>query len=101
MFQLECPCLGRLKRVRIGHDNSGVGAGWYLDKVIIDDLDQGIVYEFPCDRWFDRKEDDGAIWRDLICGVGPMDAPPGEQYVLVIETLLQYIINMVLTICVV
>ena len=25
--------LGRLKKVRIGHDNSGLGAAWYLNKV--------------------------------------------------------------------
>ena len=79
-FHIECPCLGPLKRVRIGHDNSGIGAGWFLDKVIVDDLDQGTVYEFPCERWFDKKEDDGAIWRDLICNGGPLDAPPGEFY---------------------
>ena len=32
-FILECPKLGRLERIRIGHDNSGFGPGWYLDKV--------------------------------------------------------------------
>lgn len=30
---IQCPKLGRLERVRIGHDNSGFGAGWFLDKV--------------------------------------------------------------------
>lgn len=32
-FVVECPCLGRLDRIRIGHDNSGFGPGWFLDKV--------------------------------------------------------------------
>ncbi|KAL4225448.1 Lipoxygenase y domain-containing protein 1 [Mactra antiquata] len=32
-FVIECPCLGRLDRIRIGHDNAGFGPGWYLDKV--------------------------------------------------------------------
>ena len=31
---IECPCLGTLSRVRIGHDNKGGSAGWFLDKVI-------------------------------------------------------------------
>ena len=30
---MESPCLGRLDRIRIGHDNSGFGPGWFLDKV--------------------------------------------------------------------
>lgn len=34
-FLLECPKLGRLERVRIGHDNTGFGPGWYLDKVTL------------------------------------------------------------------
>ena len=32
-FVLKCPCVGRIDRLRIGHDNSGFKAGWYLDKV--------------------------------------------------------------------
>ena len=32
-FVLQIPKLGRLERIRIGHDNSGFGPGWFLDKV--------------------------------------------------------------------
>ena len=32
-FMIECPCLGRLEKVRIGHDNSGFGPGWFLEQV--------------------------------------------------------------------
>ena len=32
-FVLKCPRLGRLERLRIGHDNTGFGPGWYLNKV--------------------------------------------------------------------
>ena len=30
---IETLAVGSLKRVRIGHDNKGVAAGWFLDKV--------------------------------------------------------------------
>ena len=30
---MDCLKLGRLERLRIGHDNSGFGPGWFLDKV--------------------------------------------------------------------
>ena len=68
---LECPALGTLKRLRIGHNNSGLSAGWFLDKVIVDDLETNRVYEFPCHRWLAKDEDDGQISRELLCvGVG-------------------------------
>lgn len=41
-----------------------------LLKVIIDDCDNNIVYEFPCGRWFADDEEDGSIFRDLLPGVG-------------------------------
>ena len=40
-------------------------------------MELGRVYDFPCNRWLAADEDDGAIERDLVCGVGPDDAPPG------------------------
>jgi len=62
--------LGTLKRLRIGHDNSGLSPGWFLDKVIVDDLETSRVYEFPCSRWLAKDEDDGQISRELLCGGG-------------------------------
>jgi len=67
-FIIECSSLGTLKRLRIGHDNSGPSSGWFLEKVIIDDLETSRVYEFPCGRWLAKDEDDGQISRDLLCG---------------------------------
>ena len=32
-FEIATLNVGALKRVRIGHDNKGVAAGWFLDKV--------------------------------------------------------------------
>jgi len=69
-FIIDCPALGTLKRLRIGHDNSGLSPGWFLDKVIVDDLETSRVYEFPCSRWLAKDEDDGQISRELLCGGG-------------------------------
>ena len=49
---------------RIGHDNSGSGPGWHLDNVRIEGP-KGEVYTFPCNKWFDKKEEDGQIEREL------------------------------------
>ncbi|XP_078580092.1 lipoxygenase homology domain-containing protein 1-like isoform X2 [Branchiostoma floridae x Branchiostoma japonicum] len=65
-FMIECPNLGPMRKIRIGHDNKGSSAGWFLDKVIVDDVQLSRVYEFPCNRWFAKDEDDGQIQRDLL-----------------------------------
>ena len=31
-FGIECVELGAIKRITIGHDGSGFGSGWFLDK---------------------------------------------------------------------
>lgn len=50
----------------------------FLVQVIVDDLDMGTVFEFPCFRWFSLDEDDGQISRELILNVGPRDATNGK-----------------------
>ncbi|KAJ8050342.1 Lipoxygenase-likey domain-containing protein 1 [Holothuria leucospilota] len=67
-FAIESYPLGPLKKIRVGHDNSMVGAGWFLDKVIIDDVEMNATYELPCNRWLAKDEDDGLITRELYCG---------------------------------
>lgn len=102
-FTIESPNLGRLKKITIGHNNRGSSAGWFLDKaraathswtlepcqntcmivvvccvliqVVIDDMGNKELYEFPVNRWFAMDEDDGKIQRDVL--VGSMQ-PMGE-----------------------
>ncbi|XP_023816876.1 lipoxygenase homology domain-containing protein 1 [Oryzias latipes] len=67
-FTIEAPNLGRLKKITIGHNNRGSSAGWFLDKVMIDDMGNKEIYEFPVNRWFAMDEDDGKIQRDILVG---------------------------------
>ena len=55
----------RLTRFRIGHDNSGFGGAWFLDKVEIDCPSLGKRWVFPCKRWLAKNKDDGALEREL------------------------------------
>ncbi|XP_061674583.1 lipoxygenase homology domain-containing protein 1-like [Syngnathoides biaculeatus] len=64
-FTVEAVDLGELEKLRIGHDNSGGSPGWFLDWAEIDAPSRGLRLRFPCGRWLDRGEDDGAIVRDL------------------------------------
>ncbi|KAJ8017682.1 Lipoxygenase-likey domain-containing protein 1 [Holothuria leucospilota] len=70
-FVLELEDVGdTIEKVRIGHDNSGFGAAWHLNKVEVRKLLEGSkgsrTYVFPCNRWLSRKEDDGEIVRELV-----------------------------------
>jgi len=61
--------LGRLQRLRIGHDGVGHGAGWHLDKVTVREhgsADASKEFVFPCNRWLDDHEDDRRTERELI-----------------------------------
>ena len=33
VFRVECADLGELTHLTIGHDNTRIGAGWFLDEV--------------------------------------------------------------------
>lgn len=58
-FMVTCPSLGELTKLKIGHNNKGPGAGWFLSKIIVDDTLMHRVYEFVCDRWL--AEDEGSF----------------------------------------
>jgi hypothetical protein len=64
-FGLELVDLGEIKKIRIGHDNKGVGASWFLDKVVIEDEKNNKQWYFLCGHWFAKDEEDGQIERDI------------------------------------
>nr|XP_055024965.1 lipoxygenase homology domain-containing protein 1 isoform X1 [Misgurnus anguillicaudatus] len=67
-FTIEAPNLGRVRKITIGHNNKGSSAGWFVEKVIVDDLGNKTVYDFPINRWLAIDEDDGKIQRDVLVG---------------------------------
>ncbi|NXH38465.1 LOXH1 protein, partial [Dicaeum eximium] len=62
-FTVESVDIGDLKKIKIGHDNKGNSTGWFLEWVEIDAPSLGQCLKFPCGRWLDKSEDDGAIER--------------------------------------
>lgn len=92
IFNIELAALlSPLSRVTIGHNNDGVSAGWYCEKVwwtrkcthavwkapvenvtelgfaqvVVHCPFTGIQQTFPCGKWLDEKEGDGLIEREL------------------------------------
>nr|XP_054587133.1 lipoxygenase homology domain-containing protein 1-like [Nothobranchius furzeri] len=67
-FTFDAPNLGKIRKITIGHNNKGSSAGWFVEKVVLDDMGNKVVYEFPIERWFALDEDDGKIQRDCLVG---------------------------------
>ncbi|WAQ97034.1 PK1L2-like protein, partial [Mya arenaria] len=57
--------LGPLTYLRIWHDNSGKGrfASWYLNHVLVRDVQTDKKYYFIANKWFAVEEDDGQVDR--------------------------------------
>jgi len=58
-FDIEAVSLEKIKKIRIGHDNSGSTPGWFLEKVVIKNSENEAEYSFPCRRFLDEDEGDG------------------------------------------
>ena len=57
--------MGHLSYLHIWHDNSGKGncGSWFLDQVIINDLQTKQKYHFICNKWLGVDQEDGLIER--------------------------------------
>ncbi|CAL1543663.1 unnamed protein product [Lymnaea stagnalis] len=65
-FLMATPeCLGRINYMRVWHDNSGKGkfGSWFLNYIIVKDLQTDTKQVFIANRWFALEEDDGQIDR--------------------------------------
>uniref|UniRef100_A0A5S6QW16 PLAT domain-containing protein n=1 Tax=Trichuris muris TaxID=70415 RepID=A0A5S6QW16_TRIMR len=44
-------CCGKLRRISVRHDNSGICSSWYLEYVEVSDITLQTTFRFPCHRW--------------------------------------------------
>ncbi|CAF0762513.1 unnamed protein product [Rotaria sp. Silwood1] len=72
-FQIYAADVGKIKTIRIEHDGSGLGNGWYLDSIEVRHISRNETYKFPVDRWLDVGEGDKRISLDL-----EPDKKPGQ-----------------------
>jgi hypothetical protein len=57
--------VGEPFKLRVGHDNKGLGAAWHLDRIELHDLASEAVYFFVANRWLAKNEADGQIVVEL------------------------------------
>ncbi|KAL9988547.1 hypothetical protein ACROYT_G003004 [Oculina patagonica] len=66
IFVIDSVFLGKLSTIRIGHSETKLGYGWFLDKVFVKEGPEATrAFEFNCNRWLSSRDDDGQIIRDL------------------------------------
>jgi len=63
-FGIDCVDLGEIERINIRHDNSGIGPGWFLDKIVVQS-GKGEMWFFPCGQWLADDEGDKQISREI------------------------------------
>ncbi|PAA54099.1 hypothetical protein BOX15_Mlig015709g1 [Macrostomum lignano] len=57
--------LGELRGLKVWHDNSGKKPGWFLEKILIEDLQTKKNYVFMCDQWLAENKFDSRTMRVL------------------------------------
>lgn len=61
---------------RIEHDNTGMNASWFLDRVVVTDMSRPhLRFCFACNNWLSKEEGDNLYVRDLLGSLNPMDVP--------------------------
>lgn len=81
-FSIEGVDLGQVFKIRIRHDNSMIGADWYLDQVEVLDVETEEVYMFLCERWLSTKKEDKRIERTFYVKVGK------ESHIFIVDPIL-------------
>ena len=49
----------------MGHDDTGIGSGWFVETLEVEIPVRGEAYVFAVNRWLDKEEMDGRIEIDL------------------------------------
>ena len=61
-FQIDVgKMLSPLSRLDVGHDNSGVASGWFLDSITVYCPNAGIEQFFPHGKWLATDEGDQVV----------------------------------------
>ena len=82
MFELDELDVGELLKIKIGHDNSGVGPSWLLDKVTVENVKSGVQWTCKCSGsglWFDHHKGDGKVVRELLPNERLDKNPPAPE----------------------
>ena len=72
--------LGKLVQARIWHDNRGFGPSWFLEHITVFDQTTESKFEFPCNKWLSRSDDDHLTERVLPCAECVLQQQPAHAF---------------------
>ncbi|XP_070556277.1 uncharacterized protein [Ptychodera flava] len=78
--------IGKIYKIRIGHDHGDSWDGWHLDQVKMKARKSGEILEYKFDRWMSRDDDDLEIVRELPAIREGEDVLPVIKYYVVVQT---------------
>ncbi|KAK7508018.1 hypothetical protein BaRGS_00000983 [Batillaria attramentaria] len=65
LFIVAARHVGKMRKIKIGHDRSQLNYAWFLEKVTMYDMNDKRIYDFPCERWLSGQDDDHRTYRML------------------------------------
>lgn len=66
VFLVPAHHVGRLRKIKIGHDRPEISYAWYLDGVSVYDMNDKRIYEFKCDTWLSGRDGDRKTYKELV-----------------------------------
>ncbi|KAL3875518.1 hypothetical protein ACJMK2_033463 [Sinanodonta woodiana] len=64
-FILAAHHVGKIKKIRIGHDRPELPYAWFLEGVTVYDMYDKKIYDFTCNKWLSGTEGDRKTYRVL------------------------------------
>ncbi|XP_073234690.1 uncharacterized protein [Porites lutea] len=64
-FTLEAGDVGKIEKLRVGHDGRGPAADWYVEEVILNSAVRGEHLIFPCHAWVAEEHGAGSADKEL------------------------------------
>jgi len=56
---IECSDLGKIIKIQIKHDNSGLGPGWHINEIWVENLETNTTWHSRPNTWLDK-----VLWND-------------------------------------
>ena len=86
-FVLRARNVGRLKKIRIEHDNSGYSPDWFVERIVVFNRDDPKHrYFFQCGTWLSSSKEDNVISREFLASLNPLDGRKERRYKIVTYT---------------
>ncbi|KAK3786274.1 hypothetical protein RRG08_002018 [Elysia crispata] len=65
-FRVRFNDIGEILTMRIEHDGKGLASGWFLDKVVLQNIDDPkVIYYFLLHGWLAKDVGNGHLWREI------------------------------------